>query len=97
MEELEEDNVKNVGQFIKKHGIECGLRDVETLDVFTDLPKWQEALEALKARREIFGEKIDEKLLVNHKVWRAKETREELLIPEGIGGYFFPRLPTLVV
>jgi glycine/D-amino acid oxidase-like deaminating enzyme len=90
MEKLEEDNVKNLGEFIKKHRIECDLRDVETLDVFTDLPEWKEALVALKARREIFGEKIDEKLLVKHKVWSAKETREELLIPEGIGAISFP-------
>jgi glycine/D-amino acid oxidase-like deaminating enzyme len=90
MEKLEEDNVKNVGEFIKKHRIQCDLRDVETLDVFTDLPEWKEALAALNARREISGKKIDEKLLVKHKVWSAKETREELLIPEGVGAISFP-------
>jgi hypothetical protein len=73
------------------------LRDVETLDVFTDLPEWKEALAALKARRKPFGKKIDEKLLVKHKVWGARETREELLISEGVGGYFIPCLCTLAV
>jgi hypothetical protein len=78
------------GNLSKVHGIECDLRDMETLDVFADSAKWEEALAALKALREILDGKIDQKLVMKHKVWSAKETREELWIPDGVGAISFP-------
>lgn len=90
MEALEEVNVKNVGNFIKEHGIGCDLRDVETVDIFTDQPEWEEALEALKAREEAFDGRVEAKVLTKHRVWSAKETREELLVPAGVGAISFP-------
>ncbi|CZR54288.1 uncharacterized protein PAC_04171 [Phialocephala subalpina] len=90
MEALEEVNVKNVGNFIKEHEIGCDLRDVETVDIFTDQPGWEEALEALKAREEAFDGRVEAKVLTKHRVWSAKETREELLVPAGVGAISFP-------
>lgn len=36
MENLEEENVQNVGRLIKVLGIDCDLRDVETVDIWTN-------------------------------------------------------------
>jgi glycine/D-amino acid oxidase-like deaminating enzyme len=90
LELLEEDNVANVGKLIKELDIACDLRDVETLDVFTDPVKWEAALEALAARKEVLKGNVETSLLTKHRVWSAKETREELLIPEGVGAISFP-------
>jgi glycine/D-amino acid oxidase-like deaminating enzyme len=90
MEKLEEDNVKNVGEFIKTHGIDCDLRDVETLDVFTDQKKLDHAFAALKARKGVLEGHVTANVLTKHKIWSEKETREELLIPEGVGAISYP-------
>jgi len=90
LEVLEEENVANVTKLIKELGIKCDLRDVEMLDVFTDPVKWEAALEALAARKEVLKGNVETAILTKHRVWAAKETREELLIPEGVGAISFP-------
>lgn len=90
MEKLEEENVKLVADFVKEHCIECDLRNVETLDVFTDSKKWEHALEALSARKAVLEGKVKMEVLTKHRIWSAKETKEELLIPEGVGAISFP-------
>jgi hypothetical protein len=93
LEVLEEENVANVAnvaKLIKGLGIECDLRDVETLDIFTDFVKWEAALEALAARKEVLKGNVETAILTKHRVWTAKETREELLVPEGMGAISFP-------
>ncbi|KAH7360475.1 FAD dependent oxidoreductase superfamily protein [Rhexocercosporidium sp. MPI-PUGE-AT-0058] len=90
MEKLEEENVKHVGEFVKRHDIECDLRAVETMDVFTDEAKWEHALSALEARKKVLEGKVEASVLTKHRIWSAKETREELLIPEGVGAVSFP-------
>jgi hypothetical protein len=90
MEALEETNVKNAGRFIKEHRIQCDLRDVETVDIFTDPPQLEGALAALKARKEASGEKAEANVLTKHRTWSAKETREVLLVPAGVGAIYFP-------
>ncbi|RFU31321.1 hypothetical protein B7463_g5007, partial [Scytalidium lignicola] len=101
MMDFEKSNVRHVGEFIQRNEIECDLRSVETVDIYTDEKQWDEALEALKAIKEVVGEEEDEeeegsfsdnstKIHVKHKVWSQKETREELLIPDGVGAISFP-------
>lgn len=90
MEKLEEENVQNVGKLIKELGIECDLRDVETVDIWTVQKGWDEALEALKKRKEVLKGKVEEAILTKHKVWGKKEAREGLLIPEALGAVSFP-------
>lgn len=90
MEKLEEDNVKNVGEFIKALGIDCDLRDVETIDVFTDQKQFDEGLESLKLRKEVLKGYVENSVLTKHRIWSAKETREELLVPDGVGAVSFP-------
>jgi hypothetical protein len=66
---------------------------VETVDIFTDAVKWDAALEALATRVDILNGIVETAILINHRVWSAKETQEELLIPEGVE--LFPFRPTL--
>lgn len=90
MEKLEEDNVTNVVKFIKEHSIDCDLIAVETLDVSTDQKKLDEAFAALKARKEVLEGHVTVEVLTKHRIWSKKETREELLIPKGLGAISFP-------
>jgi glycine/D-amino acid oxidase-like deaminating enzyme len=90
LEKLEDENVRNVGKLVKELDIECDLRDVETLDIFTDRVKWEAALETLAARKEILDGNIETEILTKHRVWSSKETREELLISEGLRAISFP-------
>ena len=90
MERLEEENVKNLGEFAKTHGIDCDLREVETVDIFTDQKKLDHALTALKARRRVLEGHETANILTKHKVWSIKDTRDKLLIPEGLGAISFP-------
>lgn len=91
MEKLEEDNVQNVAKLIKDLGIECDLREVETVDIWTDDQKgWDEALESLKKRKEVLKGKIEEAVLMKHKVWGKEEARRGLMIPEAVGAVSFP-------
>jgi hypothetical protein len=85
IEVSEENNVHNVGNFNKEHEIDCDIRDVETVDIFTDQSQWNELLATLKARKEAFSHRVDAKVLTEHKIWTKKQTREELLIREGLG------------
>ncbi|TVY45798.1 putative oxidoreductase [Lachnellula occidentalis] len=88
MDQWEEDNVKNVGVFIREHGIECDLRDVESVDVTTDDGQFQDILEALKMRKEVAGKAGV--ALWEHKIWSQEEARKELLIPQAVGAVSFP-------
>ena len=85
VEKLEETNVQNVAAFIKEHNIDCDLRRRETCDIFVDPKQWEDALAALKARDE-----VDVPVFTEHKVWSEKETREVLLVPQGVGAISFP-------
>jgi len=89
-EMLEERNVHNVGEFIRIHGIDCDLRDLETVDIFAHQGHWNEALAALEARKGVLQGRAEAKMLVEHKIWTQKQTREELLIPKGLGAISFP-------
>lgn len=90
MEKLEEDNVKLVGELIRSLRIDCDLRDVETLDVTTDEAQWEAVLKALEERKRVLSGKVAESVLTKHRIWSKEETRNELLIPEGVGAVSFP-------
>ncbi|KAH8801722.1 FAD dependent oxidoreductase superfamily protein [Xylogone sp. PMI_703] len=92
---LEENTVRNVGKTIQDLGIECDLRSVETLDIFTDEVQWADALRAVsRIEEELQRDDGDERLkkggITQHKIWSQDETREQLLIPEGLGAISFP-------
>lgn len=90
METLEEENVANVGKLIGELGIECDLREVETVDIWMDQEGWEDVLAALKKREEVFKGKVEEIVLTKHKIWTREDARKELLIPEAIGAVSFP-------
>jgi len=89
MEVLEEETVREIGELVRKERIECDLRNVETVDIFTDQPQFDAAIAALEARRKVFEGRVEAETLTKHRVWSEKETREELLIPEGVGAVSF--------
>jgi len=67
LEKLEEEIARNVAKLIKELNIQCDLRDVETLDVFTDPMQWEEAVDALKARKDVLEEKVETEVVTKHR------------------------------
>ena len=87
---LEEDNVANVGKLIKELGIDCDLRDVETVDIYTSQGELDEVLHSLEKRKEVLEGKVEEAVWIKHKIWTKKAARESLLVPEAMGAVSFP-------
>lgn len=87
---FEEANVRNLVNTVKDLDIDCDLRKLETVDTFTDPKQWDEALEALKAIDEVEREDKRLKGHVEHKIWSEEETKNELLIRDGVGAISFP-------
>jgi glycine/D-amino acid oxidase-like deaminating enzyme len=90
MEKLEEENVKNVAELIMECVIDCDLKAVEIVDIFTDQEEWEEVLAAFEARRIILRDHVEPSILTMHIIWSAQATREKLLVPEGVGAVSFP-------
>ena len=57
----------NVGKLIRELGIECDLREVETVDAWTDQEGWEDVLEALKKSKEVIKGKVEESVLTKHQ------------------------------
>ena len=77
MEKMEEDTVSALSSFAISHGIDCDLRSVETVDIFTTEPQWVYAKEALRARQKLVGRE-DGGSVTERKIWEREEARERL-------------------
>lgn len=87
---LEEENVANLGKLIKELGIKCDLREVESVDIWTDQERFADVLELLNKRQDVFDDKMKESVLKKYKIWTRDEARKELLVPEAVGAVSFP-------
>ncbi|CAG8981487.1 hypothetical protein HYALB_00003058 [Hymenoscyphus albidus] len=85
MEKLEADNVKLLTKFIKEHGIECDLNEVEIVEMFTDEKPFKYVLGVLEARKKVAEMRKEAPVLREYRIWSAEETKKELLIPSGVG------------
>lgn len=65
---------------------------METVDIFVkgNEEEWDDALSALKARKEAFKGRLEAAILTEHRVWSAQDAREQLLIPQALGAISFP-------
>ncbi|TVY18065.1 putative oxidoreductase OrdL [Lachnellula arida] len=90
LDKFEEENVANLGKLIKELGVKCDLREVESVDIWTDQEEWDDVLELLKKRQDVFDGKMKESVLKKYKIWTRDEARKELLVPEAVGAVGFP-------
>ncbi|TVY32718.1 hypothetical protein LSUB1_G007603 [Lachnellula subtilissima] len=90
LDKLKEENVASVGKLIKELRIKCDLREVETVDIWTDQDEWDDVLELLKQRHEVLDGKMGEGDLKKYKIWTRDEARKELLVPEAVGAVSIP-------
>jgi len=88
LDRLEEVSVANIAKIIRDENIDCDFREVETVDLFTDLPKWIDAMENHEARRKAVEEQGEDSILslkTVYKIWNAPDSRKAFLIPEAVG------------
>ncbi|CAG8948963.1 hypothetical protein HYFRA_00002091 [Hymenoscyphus fraxineus] len=85
MEKLEADNIKLLTNFIREHGIECDLNEVESVEMFTDEKPFKYVLGVLEARKKVAEMRKEAPVLREYRIWSAEETEKELLTPNGVG------------
>jgi glycine/D-amino acid oxidase-like deaminating enzyme len=89
-EQLEEQNVLDVANFVRDHHVHCDFQDVETADTYYTEEGWQEVLEALRFREEVSKRRPVAKSLIKRRVWHGHQARAHLGLPDLVGAVTYP-------
>lgn len=85
-ETLEEQNVRDIADFVHEHGVDCDFKDVETADAFGTQKTWDDALNILETRDAVSrGAR-----LVKRRVLHGKEAEEYLGLKGLLGAVVYP-------
>ena len=85
-EQLEEQTVVDIANFVKQHKVDCDFQDVETADTFTTVEAWKEVLEVVRMREEVRKKRSDARQTSFMKeVWEGQEACERLGLPGLVG------------
>lgn len=85
-ETLEEQNVQDIANFVREHGVDCDFKDVETVDAFGTEKTWVNALDILETRDAV-GRGAR---LVKRRVLHGKEAEEYLGLKGVLGAVVYP-------
>lgn len=89
-EQLEEQNVLDIANFVQEHAVDCDFQDVETADVYTTHEAWEKVLEVVHLREEVSKKRHDVKPLIKRHVWHGQKAREHLGLPNILGAVTYP-------
>ena len=90
-EQLEEQTVQDIADFVKKYEVDCDFQDVETADTFTTMEAWDEVLDVVRLREEVRKKRYDAKpTLFKREVWHGKAASERLGLPGLVGAVTYP-------
>ncbi|KAJ9605727.1 hypothetical protein H2200_009576 [Cladophialophora chaetospira] len=89
-EQLEEQNVLDIANFVKEHDVNCDFQDVETVDAYYTEEGWAEALDVLQYRKEVSKRRPGAGRLIKRKVWHGHEAKEHLGLPHFVGAVSYP-------
>jgi glycine/D-amino acid oxidase-like deaminating enzyme len=84
-EQLEEQNVLDIANFVRDYEVDCDFQDVETADVYTTAEGWEEVLEIIQLREEVRKKRPDVAPLIERKIWHGEKASEYLGLPGIIG------------
>jgi glycine/D-amino acid oxidase-like deaminating enzyme len=90
LEQLEEQNVLDIANFVREHAVDCDFQDVETADVYTTDKAWAEVLEVVQLREEVRKRRPDVKPLIKRHVWHGQKASEHLGLPNILGAVTYP-------
>ncbi|KAK4942225.1 hypothetical protein LTR10_017982 [Elasticomyces elasticus] len=89
-EQLEEQNVLDIANFVHEHNVECDFQDVETSDTYYTEEAWTELLEVIRLREKAYRRRSDVKPLINRSIWHGQNAREHLGLPNILGTVTYP-------
>ena len=85
-ENLEQQNIVDIVDFVRDHGVECDFCDVESADIYTTTKAWAEVLEAMQLRENVGKRRPDLVPPVERQVWHGQRANERLGLPEDVVG-----------
>ena len=89
-EQLEEQNVQDIADFVRDHKVDCDFQNVETADTYSTHEAWSKALEVLQLREAARKRRPDLKALNKKVVWHGQEACEHLGLPNLVGAVTYP-------
>jgi glycine/D-amino acid oxidase-like deaminating enzyme len=89
-EQLEEQNVLDIANFVRDHAVDCDFQDVETADVYMTDEGWEEMLEVVRLRDEVRKRRPDVKPLIKREIWYGQKASGHLGLPNIVGAVTYP-------
>ncbi|EXJ61615.1 hypothetical protein A1O7_02043 [Cladophialophora yegresii CBS 114405] len=89
-EQLEEQNVQDIADFVREHKVNCDFQDVETADAYYTARGWAEVLEVIRYREEVRKRRQDVQSSIKRNVWHGQAAREHLGLPNVLGAVTYP-------
>lgn len=89
-ENLEEQNVRDIADFVREHDVDCDFQDVETADTYSTKKAWEGVLEVARLREETRDRRHDTESLVKRQIWHGKEASERVGLPNLLGAVTYP-------
>ncbi len=89
-EQLEEQNVIDIADFVRDHEVDCDFQDVETVDAYYTDEGWAEVLDLIRFRGKVGEERPDAGHLIKRRVLEGKEARKYLGLPNVMGAVSYP-------
>ena len=87
---LEEQNVRDIADFVREHDVDCDFRDVETADTYSTKQAWEGILEVARLREEASHRRPDMESLGKRQIWHGKEASERVGLPNLLGAVTYP-------
>ncbi|KAH8681982.1 FAD dependent oxidoreductase superfamily protein [Xylariales sp. PMI_506] len=88
---LEQQNVEDIVDFVREHGVDNDFREVLTADVYVTEKEWAETLATARAYDEVRRRRPkDTATLGDLRVWDGAEAREKLELPNIVGAVTYP-------
>jgi glycine/D-amino acid oxidase-like deaminating enzyme len=89
-EQLEEQNVLDIANFVQDHAVNCDFENVETSDAYTTNEAWATVLDVVRLREEVRKRRPDPEPLIKREVWYGEKASEHLGLPNILGAVTYP-------
>lgn len=89
-EQLEEQNVLDMADFVREHHVDCDFLDLETADVYMTEQGWAEVLEVIEFREEVRKRRSDVQPLVKRAVHEGEKASQHVGLPNVVGAVTYP-------
>ncbi|KAI1843171.1 hypothetical protein JX265_009910 [Neoarthrinium moseri] len=87
---LEEDNVKDIADFVRDHNIDCDFVDLQSADTYVTEEAWANVKEVLRMEEEVRERRPDAAHRNPRKVYEGKAAQDRVGIPNAVGAVTWP-------